>query len=451
MPQPPRFSRPRRSSGLPSFTDSVAGAESGSADAPGTKSASGGPRSVRGHRGAVVAAIAVLAAVATACSSPGSSDGGGSGNGGGDGGDGGESVKVALITSTSGPLASYGEQYLQGFEAGLDYATEGTGEVDGISIELLRSDDAGEPDTAVSHARQRIGEGVKVIAGTASSGIAVQLAPLAEQNDVLFLSGPAATDAVTGVNSHTFRTGRQTYQDVVTAKEILGGDAEGQKVVVLAQDNAFGQANVAAVEGVLGEQGMTVASVLAPPSATDLTPSAAQVKAAEPDMVFVAWAGDTAQSMWTTLDQQGVLDSATVVTGLDSRASYPVFGEAREKITLLAHYVPDGTDTPEAQAMDAYFTEKGWQSDLFTPDGFNAAQMVVEAVRAGGADQDTAAMIEALEGFTFSGVKGENTVRPSDHALLQPMFEAAFDSADGDQPSVVRELEPALTAPAEAG
>ncbi|WP_130800290.1 substrate-binding domain-containing protein [Streptomyces otsuchiensis] len=397
-------------------------------------------------RGPVLAAAVALAALATACSSPGG-DGGSSGGGNGEGDEGG-SVTVALITSTSGPLASYGEQYLQGFEAGLDHATDGTGEIDGITIEVVRSDDGGEPDTAVSHARQRIGEGAKIIAGTASSGVAVQLAPLAVQNDVLFLSGPAATDAMTGTNTHTFRTGRQTYQDVVTAKEILGEtDGDGQKVVVLAQDNAFGQANVAAVEGVLGGQGLEVTSVLAPPSATDLTPSTAQVKAQDPDMVFVAWAGDTAQSMWTTLDQQGVLDTATVVTGLDIRASYPVFGDARDKITLLAHYVPGATDTPEAQAMEAYFEDKGWESDLFSPDGFNAAQMVAEAVRAGGTDADTAAMIEALEDFTFSGVKGENTVRGSDHALLQPMFQAEFD---GDMPSVVRTLEPSLVAPPEA-
>ncbi|SFC25284.1 substrate-binding domain-containing protein [Streptomyces aidingensis] len=402
---------------------------------------------------AATAVAAVLAATAAACSSPGSSDAGGSGGGsGGKDGDGeGGSVTVALITSTSGPLASYGEQYLRGFEAGLDYATDGTGEVDGIAIEVVKSDDAAEPDTAVALARQRIGEGARIIAGTVSSGVAVQLSPLAEQNQVLYISGPAATDAVTGSNDYTFRSGRQTYQDVVTAKEILGGQSEGKKVVVLAQDSAFGQANVAAVEGVLGAQGMEVASVLAPPSATDLTPSAAQVLAEDPDMVFVAWAGDTAQSMWTTLDQQGVLDAATVVTGLDLRASYPVFGKARDKVTLLAHYVPGATDTPEAQALQSYFDAQGWETDLFTPDGFNAAQMVVEAVRAGGADGDTQAMIDALEGFTFSGVKGENTVRAEDHALLQPMFQAAFESADdGALPTVVQTFDAAVVAPAPA-
>lgn len=381
-------------------------------------------------------AVAVIATAFTAsCSSPGSSASSAS-----------KEVRVSLITSTSGPLASYGEQYLRGFEAGLDHATGGTGTVDGVKVTLLKDDDGGDPAKGVSLAKQRIGQGVPIIAGSAASGVATQIAPVAAQNKTLYISGPAATDALTAANRYTFRSGRQTYQDVMTAKGILG-DSQGKKVVVLAQDNAFGQANAAAVKSVLGTGGTTVTPVLAPPSATDLTPVASKVKAAGPDMVFVAWAGDTAQSMWSTLEQQGVLDAATVVTGLDSRASYPVFGKAREKVTLLAHYVPGAAGTPEAEAMRAYFGKKKWEEDLFTPDGYNAAQMVVEAVRAGGADADTDAMVKALEGFTFSGVKGQNTVRAGDHALLQPTFQAKFTTAG--EPEVSRTFPAEQVAPAE--
>lgn len=402
-----------------------------------------------------LAAAAVAAALATSCSSPGTAAGSG----------GAEEVEVALITSTSGPLASYGEQYLRGFEAGLDHATGGTGKVDGVEIKVSRYDDGGDPAKGVSLAKKSAGQGVRIIAGTAASGVATQIAPVAAQNKVLYISGPAATDALTGANRYTFRSGRQTFQDVATARQILakqeqeqeqgqegsGGNGDGdgggaRKVVVLAQDNAFGQANVAAVRGVLGTGGTTVVPVLAPPSATDLTPTATKVKAARPDMVFVAWAGDTAQSMWTTLDQQGVLDAATVVTGLDSRAAYPVFGRARDKVTLLAHYVPGATETPEARAAEKYFAKKGWKTDLFTPDGFNAAQMVARAVREAGADGDADAMVEALEGHTFSGVKGENTVRAGDHALLQPMFQAEFE---GGAPRVVLTADARSVAPAE--
>ena len=33
-------------------------------------------------------------------------------------------------------------------------------------------------------------------------------------------------------------------------------------------------------------------------------------------------------------------------------------------------------------------------------------------------------MIDALEGWTFDGPKGETTVRADDHALIQPMYQA---------------------------
>jgi branched-chain amino acid transport system substrate-binding protein len=32
-------------------------------------------------------------------------------------------------------------------------------------------------------------------------------------------------------------------------------------------------------------------------------------------------------------------------------------------------------------------------------------------------------MISGLEGYKFLGPKGQNAVRPQDHALLQPMFQ----------------------------
>ena len=59
--------------------------------------------------------------------------------------------------------------------------------------------------------------------------------------------------------------------------------------------------------------------------------------------------------------------------------------------------------------------------DIFTPDGFNAALMIVQALKKGGDDVDK--MISALEGYKFLGPKGQNAVRPQDHAMLQPMFQ----------------------------
>ncbi|MGC5386990.1 substrate-binding domain-containing protein [Micromonospora chalcea] len=359
--------------------------------------------------------VAVVLA-ATACGSPQDTASGG--------GDAAAPVKVGLVYSQSGPLASYGKQYIEGFKAGLDFATKGTGKVGDRTIEVTEADDAGDPAKAVSAAKDLIGKGTKIIAGSTSSGVALQVAPIAAQNKVLFISGPAATDAVTGANKYTFRSGRQSWQDVVTARSFIG-DAGGKKVVVFAQDGAFGDANEAAVKAVIGGAGANVSSVRAPASATEFTPFASQIKAAKPDLLFVAWAGTTAGAMWQTLDQQGVLASTTVVTGLDIRASWPTFGAAGSKISFLSHYFDGASDTDAAKAAKAKVP--GGTLDLFHPDGFAAAQMVVRAVQEGGDDVEK--MVKALEGWEFEGVKGTMKIRAEDHALLQPMYQAKLSGS----------------------
>lgn len=354
-------------------------------------------------------------------------------------------VRVGMITSETGPLGGYGKQYLDAFAVGLDYATDGTGEVDGIKIVIENRDDAGDADTAVTAAKELIGDGVNILMGSASSGVALAMAEQAEQNKVLFISGPAAADAVTGINDYTFRSGRQSAQDVATAGMFLD-DIESKKIVVFGQNNAFGQGNVAAVEAILGGKGATVEPLLVAEDVTEFTPFAQQVLTAEPDLVFVAWAGATSGAMWQAMSQQAVLDEIPVVTGLGDRATFGAYGVASEQINFLNHYFGAAPDNAVNTAMLEGLEAAGAEADLFSPDGFNAAIMLVQAVKEGKGDVD--AMIAALEGFEFEGPKGTNTVRADDHALLQDMYQAKL-IADGDTftPELVATVPAADVAP----
>ncbi|MGP6171300.1 substrate-binding domain-containing protein [Microbacterium sp. A204] len=384
--------------------------------------------------------VATAALVLAACAPQAATGGGGENEG-----DGPAEVTVGVITSETGPLAGYGEQYLEAFKAGLDYATDGTNEVDGTQIVVEYRDDAGDPDTAVTAAKELIGDGVNILLGSASSGVALAMAEQAEQNKVLFISGPAAADAITGINEYTFRSGRQSAQDVATAGTFLD-DVDGKTVAVFAQNNAFGQGNVAAVEAILGGQGATVAPVLVAEDVTEFTPFAQQVLSAQPDLVFVAWAGATSGAMWQAMSQQGVLDEIPVVTGLGDAATFGAYGEASEKINFLNHYFAAAPDNEVNTAMVESLEAAGATPDLFSPDGFNAAIMLVQAVKEGKGDVD--AMIAALEGFEFQGPKGTNTVRAEDHALLQDMYQAKL-VADGSGfvPELVATVDAADVAP----
>lgn len=357
---------------------------------------------------------------------------------------GGEPITVGIVTSTSGPLSVYIQPYLDGLEAGLDYATEGTRSVDGREIVFEVIDDGGEPERAISAATELIGNGVTIIAGTGSSGVAIQMAPFAEENDILYISGAAATDAITGINRNTFRAGRQTYQDVAAAAQLLDS-VEGADVMVFAQDSAFGEGNVAAVEAVLGGAGANVESLLVPTTTTEFTPNAQQIIDAAPDLLFVAWAGETTAAMWQALTQQGVFEATVVTTGLGDVASYAAYGSDPTGIEFLTHYAPGIVDNPVNVAM----ADAVEHHDIFTPDGFVTAQMIVQALDSAAPD-DVDGMIAGLEGWSFDAPKGAQEIRASDHAMIQPMFTVTLEGEPGSySPVLLETIDAATVAPPE--
>ena len=356
--------------------------------------------------------------------------------------------KVGIVYSRTGLLAAYGAEYIQGLRYGLAYATKGTMKVNGHPLELTIVDDGTDPVKAVAAGKDLIGKGYKILAGSVSSGVALQMAPLAEQNKVLFISGPAASDAITNINKHTFRSGRQTYQDVKTAATFLKG--VGKNVTVFAQDSVFGAGNFNAVNLIVGGQGHKVGKILVPLSAQDFTPFAQQVKQANPDLLFVAWAGTTAPAMWRALEQQGAFGvSNKITTGLAERAAWTLFGDVALKIDFLSHYVYTAPKNKVNDFLVSSMRKRSQVPDLFTPDGFVAGQMIVHALETAKGD-DVDKMIAALEGWSFVGPKGQQTIRASDHAMIQPMFQVKLVKVNGKlQPKVLARIKGQFVAPPE--
>jgi branched-chain amino acid transport system substrate-binding protein len=371
-------------------------------------------RSVRLRRAMIVVAVVSLLGVAASAAATASTDSRGTAAA--------STVKVGFIYSRTGALAGFGAEEYEGFQYGLKYLKSQHNTCGGHKLQITYVDDQGVAGTAVNAAKDLIGQGYKILAGATSSGVGTQLPPIADQNNVLFISGPAAADAITGLNRHTFRAGRQSYQDVMTAANILPPKSVGKKIVVFAEDTAFGASNYAAVSQVFGAKGHNVQKLLVPFQAADLTPYAQQLKNMNPDLVFVAWAGSNSAAMWQSLSQQKVLGgNVDVATGLGDRASYPALGPLVAGSKLLSHYIYQGpknkVNTWLVKQMKAH---SGHVPDLFTPDGFNTALMICHAVQKNGDNVDK--MISALEGWQFVGPKGVSRIRKADHALIQPMF-----------------------------
>jgi branched-chain amino acid transport system substrate-binding protein len=340
-----------------------------------------------------------------------------------------KTANVAFLYSKTGGLSVFGGEIYDGFRAGLAYTK---GKCGGYTINPTYIDDATDPTTAINAFKNQVGQGVKIVAGTASSGIALQLGPLAAQNNVLYITSGAASDAITGLNRNTFRSGRQTLQDVLDARGIFAANVTGKKVAVFAEDTAFGQGNVAAVRAIFGGKGHTVQGILSPFGAADLTPYAQQLKNSNADAGFVAWANTTnSAAMWQALQQQGVSKQMTLITGLANREVYDALGPLVQGVTLVSHYI---YTAPKKNPANSYLIK--WYAknvktvpNLFSPDGFNTALMICRALQKGG--DDTAKQISALEGWQFQAPKGKQLIRAADHAMIQPMFQAQLVPGKG--------------------
>ena len=155
-----------------------------------------------------------------------------------------------------------------------------------------------------------------------------------------------------------------------------------------------------------------------PLSANDFTPFAQRANEANPDLLFVAWAGTTAPAMWRALEQQGTIRGTTVATGLAERATW---GSYVPGLNFLSHYVAEAPKNKVNDWLVAKMKRRNQVPDIFTPDGFVAAQMIARAVTRGGDDVER--MISALEGWQFAGAEGcaaDPAVRPCHAAADVP-------------------------------
>jgi branched-chain amino acid transport system substrate-binding protein len=351
-------------------------------------------------------------------------------------------IKIGVITSTSGGLKSYGDAYIDGLEWGLKYYTNGKNSVDGRKFVITKKDDGADPASATASFKEMVGDGTNIIVGTAASGVALTLAPLAAQNKVLYISGPAKNDAITSAaNKYVFRSGNTSLQDFAPLQRIK--PIKGKKVILFVEDNPFGLGNIFAARAYLTSKGALFEEIKVPTTTVDFTPFAKRAADAKGAYIFIAWSNAaTAGAMFTSLVQQKAYATARPITGLAGVDTYDIYGTLLEgsNAILTNSYFPGVVKGKAATAIAADYAKAGKTQDLFTATGVNAAQMIIAAVK-GNKDLNVDKMITKLESLTFVGLTGLTKVNPTNHTLIQSMFLTKLTKVNGRYvPSLVSTL-----------
>ena len=357
-------------------------------------------------------------------------------------------IRIAHVYDKTGPLEAYAKQTHTGLMMGLNYATNGTMEINGKKLVVIEKDSQFKPDVGKAQlAAAYEDDRADIAIGPTGSGVALAMLPVAEEYRKILLVEPAVADSITGEkwNRYIFRTGRNSSQDAISNAVAL--DKPGTVIATLAQDYAFGRDGVKAFKDAV-KNAKIVHEEYLPTNTTDFTAGAQRLIDKLKDqpgrkVVFIIWAGAGNPFKIADLDLKRYgIEIATGGNILPAMANYKNF-PGMEGATYYYFGIPKNP-VNEALVAEHYRQFKA-PPDFFTAGGFSAAMAVVTALKKTGGDTNTEKLIQTMAGMSFDTPKGKMTFRKEDHQAMQSMyhFKIKVDPAFAwGVPELVREIKP---------
>jgi len=356
-----------------------------------------------------------------------------------------EPVKIGVITDQTGALAIYGAHVLRSFPLGMEYGTGGAGAgdtgsgqtfmLDGCEIEVIYGDDTSDAEVTATVAREFIEvEGVDILVGSVSSGVTASIQQLALDNDVIHIAAPAAANDLTGIgfNPNSFRTSRNNYQDAVAICEYL--PTKYSTFAQIAPDYAFGHGGAAAYRDACTLNGGTfvIDDIFAPFDTTDFTPYMEQLLDSGAEAWMVTWAGGGFINMMDAAVAVGVTEEMDMGAPFVDNVALPAFFSNGVGSTgsILYHYTQPDNPVNDWLVEKTNALATPVNPDLFDADAFNAALLIIEALKVTGGDANVDALRDAMEGISFEGPKGLIEIRAEDHVAIQDMYVVTLLNVD---------------------
>ncbi|WP_201772312.1 substrate-binding domain-containing protein [Hoeflea sp. BAL378] len=357
-------------------------------------------------------------------------------------------IKIAHVYGKTGALEAYAAQSHAGLMLGLEYATDGTMEINGEKIVVIEKDTQLKPDIGKAVLAEAYGDDEADIAvGPVSSGVALAMLPVAQEYEKILVVEPAVADSITGAdwNRYIFRTGRNSSQDAISNAVALGG--EGVTIATLAQDYAFGRDGVAAFREALAPTGAKIAhEEYVPTDTTDFTAAAERIFNAMEGVegkkkLFIIWAGGgNPMGKINAMDPKRF--GIEIATGGNILAALTAYKELPGMEGATYYYYEIPKNPVNDWLVKEHMARFGSPPDFFTAGGMAAGIAVVEAIKKAGST-DTEALISAMEGMEWETPKGTMRFRKEDHQALQAMYHFRTEVQDGKDygvPVLVREI-----------
>lgn len=329
-------------------------------------------------------------------------------------------TKVGLLLPTSGVYAALGTEIEAGFTIALDQA----GMADRFT--LYREDTEVKPPVGLSKARKLVlQDRVDVIVGIVSSGVLGAVRDFVHNSKVPLIVANAGNDKATGAACSPYIV-RVSFSNSQVNRPLGRWMAENgvKTAYTLAPDYAAGRQMIDAFTGSFtAAGGRVVGGAFTPFRKTkDFAPYLTKAKAANPDALFVFYAGGEAIGFVKQYDAFGL--KADVPLYGPGFVTSPLYvdkqGAAAVGVVTSLHYIPT-LDTPANTAFVAAFSAKaGRLPSEYAVQGYDAAQLLIEAVKSGASGR--AGLAAALPTMRFTSPRGPFMIDPATNNVAQNIY-----------------------------
>ena len=335
-------------------------------------------------------------------------------------------TKIGVVTPLSGTYAPIGKQVRWGAELAVK-EINAAGGVNGHPLELLFEDEEANPPVAVRKAEKLLQQDkVDLLTGTVNSGSTLAVGQVAERNDRILVTTVSYAPSITGAqcSANVFRVNANAYMQSNALTSWLIKNAPGKRYFFIGPDYEMGRSTISAFQNDVKRLGGTDVGATFPPlAAKDFTPYIGQIRAARPDVIMTATAGNDTVRLLTQLKEYGILNDKLTLAGAAgavTQENLGAMGGAGEGFLSAAGYSTD-IDTPaNKKFVPTFKKEFQHDPDLFAADTYGLFYLVKQAIEKAGST-DTAKVRAAMEDAAWETPQGTKKIRKGDHQAVVDM------------------------------
>ncbi|MEW5422768.1 ABC transporter substrate-binding protein [Amorphus sp. 3PC139-8] len=326
-----------------------------------------------------------------------------------------DSVKIGFITTLSGPAGYLGQDILDGFKLAMK-----DGSLGGVPVELMVEDDGLKPANGRQTAdRLLYDEDVKLFTGIVFSNVAGATVPDILDADAIYISPNAAPSNFAGEGCN------ENYFVVAWQNDSLHESA-GQNASNLGYKTAFVlapnyQAGKDAITGFKRFfDGEIVGEVYTQLGQTDFAAEMAQIRDANPDVVFQFEPGGMGIAFMRQYQQAGLLGNIPMVVAEPSMDGVILnaLGDAALGINVSSHWNSDFDNDANKAFVEAWKETYDRPITYYASQGYDTANLIASALEATDGDvEDVSALREALAKADFASVRGDFKFGPNQHPI----------------------------------